>query len=187
MGLAAESLPSATTPIAVVQAAENHAGVGNAPQLLVAYPNFGGDHLLGGDVGLQVLASENLSLFGNVSWVSDDFFDNEKTGEELETAVLSLNAPAMKFKLGATYTADFGLSVTISGRYVDSYDMISGQYIGVVDSYFLLDLGVGYDFGTGLRADVNVSNLLNNVHREFIGAPKLGRIGTARMLYTLNW
>ncbi len=187
VNLAAGSLPAATTPVAIVQPVENNAGVGNIPELLVGYPNFGEITYWGADVALQVLASEKLSLFGNLSWVSDDFFDNKETGEVSETAVLSLNAPAMKFKLGATYTTDFGLSVTGSGRYIDSFDMISGQYIGKVESYFLLDLGLGYDFGGGLRADVNISNVLDNVHREFIGAPKLGRVATARMLYTMNW
>jgi len=187
VGLAASSLPSASTPVAIVQAAENHAGAGNPPELLVTYPNFGSISYYGVDASLQVVASDNLSLFANMSWVSDDFFDNEETGEELESAVLAMNAPARKYKLGGTYQTDVGLSVTASGRYVAGFHMISGQYVGRVDPYFLLDMGIGYEISEGLRADLNVSNLTNYLHREFIGAPKLGRIGTLRLLYTAGW
>ena len=178
VGIAGSGLPSASTPIGVVQPNENHAGVGNLPELLVTYPNFGHISYYGADVSVQVLASDQLSLFANMSWVSDDFFDNTETGEDLATATLALNAPALKYKLGGSYRLDNGLSVIASGRYVDGFRMVSGQYIGDVDPYFLVDLGVGYDVGRGLRADLNVANVTDNVHREFIGAPKIGRVAT---------
>ena len=187
VGIAGSDLPSASTPVGVVQPNENHAGIGNLPELLVTFPNFGHISYYGADVAVQVLASEELSLFANMSWVSDDFFDNTETGEDEPTATLALNAPALKFKLGGAYRLDNGLSVIASGRYVDGFTMVSGQYIGDVDPYFLVDLGVGYDIGRGLRADLNVANVTDNLHREFIGAPKIGRVGTLRLLYTTGW
>ncbi len=187
VGIAGSALPSASTPVGVVQPNENHAGEGNLPELLVTYPNFGQINYYGADLALQVLASDALSLFGNMSWVSDDFFDHTETGEENESAVLALNAPAMKFKLGGTMRFNNGLSLTVSGRYIDGFRMISGQYIGDVESYFLVDLGIGYRLGRALRADLNVANVTNNLHREFIGAPKVGRVGALRLLYDMSW
>lgn len=187
--LAGSALPDASTPIGVVQPNENHAGVGNIPELLVAYPNFGHIRYHGVDVGLQVLASDDLSLFANLSWVNDDFFDNTETGEESPTAVVSLNAPATKFKFGWAYDFANGFSVNASGRYISGFRVISGQYIGDVEPYFLMDLGVGYALDNvlripgNLRFDLNISNVTDNVHREFIGAPKIGRLMTARLLY----
>ena len=187
IGLAGGDLPSGSTPIAVVQPKENNAGAGNLPELMVTYPNFGNIRYYGFDAALQILASDNLAVFANLSWVSDEYFDADETGEEDPALVLALNAPSIKFKLGGTYRLGNGLSVTASGRYVDGFSMISGQYIGYVDPYFLADIGVGYSIGGGLRADLNVSNLTNNEHREFIGAPKIGRIGTLRLLYDMGW
>jgi outer membrane receptor for ferrienterochelin and colicins len=63
----------------------------------------------------------------------------------------------------------------------------SGPYVGDVESYFLMDVGVGYDFGrsvAGLRVDMTVQNVLDNVHREFYGAARIGRMGIARLTYT---
>ena len=187
VGIAGSQLPGATTPVGIVQTAESHAGIGNIPELLVTYPNFGHISYFGADAAIQILASDDLSLFANLSWVSDDYFDHTETGEESESQVLALNAPALKLKLGGSYRLDNGLSITSSGRYVDGFQMVSGQYIGKVEPYFLLDLGIGYDIRRGLRADLNVSNITDNLHREFIGAPKIGRVGTLRLLYNAGW
>ncbi len=186
VSLAESDLPSPKTPVGVVQPAENHAGAGNLPELLITYPNFGHVSLFGADAAVNVLASDALSLFANMSWVSDDFFDHTETGEEDSTAVLALNAPGLKVKLGGAYRFGNGLSIISSGRYVKGFSMVSGQYIGDVESYFLMDLGVGYRITGGLRADLSVANVTNNVHREFIGAPKVGRVATLRLLYTVR-
>ena len=172
VGLAADQLPSAQTPIGIVQPNENRAPEGSIPELLVTYPNFGHVKYFGADVAVQVLASDNLSLFGNMSWVSDDFFDHTETGEDDPTAVLYMNAPSLKFKMGGAYEFDNGLSIMASGRYIKGFMMFSGQYNGEVDPYFLVDLGVGYQLDRGLRlpgslrADLHDSNVTNNLHRE---------------------
>ena len=41
---------------------------------MLAYPNFGDVGYYGVDVAAQLIASRALTLFGNMSWVSDDFF-----------------------------------------------------------------------------------------------------------------
>jgi len=78
--------------------------------------------------------------------------------------------------------------VNVSGRYTEGFPVQSGSYVGDIDSYFLLDAGAGYAFdrvAPGLRLDVTVQNVLNNEHREFIGAPRIGRFAMARLTYTL--
>ena len=56
--------------------------------------------------------------------------------------------------------------------------MNSGVYVGEVDSYTVVDANLVYNlpiqFGAALKLDV--SNLLNNKHRESVGAPKIGRL-----------
>ena len=185
----AGSLPGPSTPVGVVQPNENNPGVGMTPELMLSYPNFGSISYYGVDASVQVIASQELSLFGNISWISDDFFDNTETGEDDPSQVLALNAPAFKAKFGGSYRHASGLAVHGSGRYIQGFPVNSGPYRGDVDSYFLIDLGVGYDFDgqvDGLRADLGVSNLLDSDHREFIGAPKLGRVAIGRLTYTFG-
>ena len=187
--LAGGDLPSATTPVAIVQPVENNAGVGQTPEIMLSYPNFGNISYLGADLSLQVLASEYLSLFGNMSWLSDNYFDASEVGNASGQDVeLSMNSPSFKFKLGGEYRAGGGWSVNLSGRYINGFKVLSGPYVGDVESYFVLDLGGGYAFrNSGLRADLVVNNLLDSSHREFVGAPKLGRIAIGRLTYALDW
>lgn len=197
-GFAADALPSATTPVAVVQPQENNAGPGSVPELMLAYRNFGEVDYYGVDVAAEIMATDEISVFGNLSWVSDDFFDADELNEENENLALALNAAALKVKGGISYAQLGGFSANVAGRYVEGFPVQSGPYVGGrpapfddpnpgVESYFLLDLGLGYDFARyapGLRVDVTVQNILDNMHREFIGAPEIGRMGMARLTYS---
>jgi len=187
MNIAGGSLPDASTPVAIVQAAENNPGPGAVPELMLSYRNFGNVDFFGADIAFQYLASDALSLFGNVSLVSDDFFDAEELDEDGTQLSLALNAPTFKGRGGAQYTFRNGLSVNVAGRYTEEFPIRSGPFEGTIDSYFLLDLGAGYDlsdFTPGLRLDVNVTNVTDNEHYEFIGAPQLGRMAMARLTYS---
>ncbi len=187
--LAGDQLPSASTPVAVVQAASNDAGAGKTPELMLAYRNFGNVDYIGVDASFQYMASKDLNLFANVSFVSDDFFDASELDEKGTDLSLALNAPAFKVRGGFDYTFDSGFSVNAAGRYSDAFPISSGPYQGTLDSYFLVDLGFGYDlnrFTPGLRVDVGVQNALDDTHREFIGAPQLGRMAIGRLTYTVK-
>ena len=142
----AGGLPDATTPVAIVQPRENNPGVGRTPELLVTYPNFGTLKVYGMDASVQYLVSTTLSVFGNVSWVSDNFFSAEDLGEEDPSLSISLNGPSFKFKFGGHYRLDNGLDITASGRYIQGFPVVSGPYTGDIDDYFVMDAGVGYAF-----------------------------------------
>ena len=155
----------------------------------LAYRNFGRIEYWGMDISLQYLHSETLSFFANVSVVSDDFFDNKELNETNTDLSLALNAPTFKSKFGFAYNVPLGLSLNAAARYVKGFPVVSGSYIGDVDDYFLVDAGVGYDLGriySGMRFDVSIQNVLNNEHREFIGAPKVGRLALARLSYSFQ-
>ena len=187
-GLAGGSLPDATTPVAVVQPAEHALGPGQVPELLLTYRNFGRVQYYGVDLNVQLMLSERASVFGNLSWVSDDFFDNEELDEADVDLAVALNAPTLKAKAGVSYRRPGGLSLSLSGRYTEGFPVRSGPYVGEVESYFLLDVGGGYDFGRyvpGLRLELTVQNALDHDHREFVGAPQIGRLALARLTYAL--
>jgi iron complex outermembrane receptor protein len=185
--LVPQTLPNAQTPIAIVEALENAVQPGEYPEAFLSYRNFGNIDYQGVDMSVQVLATDDVTLFGNLSWVSDNFFDYKDLGETDESLSLALNAPKLKGKLGARYAKAGSFSAGFSARYTDSYPVRSGPYVGEVPEYFLLDLNAGYDFADfGLRIDVTVQNVLDEIHREFVGAPLLGRVGMARLTYTIK-
>jgi iron complex outermembrane receptor protein len=189
VALAGDALPSAGTPVAIVQPEQNNPGVGNTPELMLTYRNFGQVSFYGADIAFQYLASDQLSVFGNASIVTDDYFDDEELDEAGTGLELSLNAPKLKGSAGFKYAFDSGLSINAAGRYTDGFPVLSGPYVGDVDSYVLLDVGAGFDMGSfqpGLRIDLQISNVLDNMHREFIGAPQMGRMGQARLTYTIQ-
>ena len=184
--LASASLPSPTTPIAVVQPTENNAGAGVAPELMMTYRNFGRVTYYGLEAEMQVAVTERTTVSGSLSYMSDDFFNHKELGEENPDLFVSVNASTFKTGGGVAYHVPNGPSFQLAGRYVQGFIVRSGPYNGVVDDYFLLDAGAGYDFARvmpGLRLDVTVQNVFNHMHREFIGAPKIGRMGLARITY----
>jgi outer membrane receptor for ferrienterochelin and colicins len=75
-------------------------------------------------------------------------------------------------------------SANLSVRHQDGFPVASGPYAGDVPSFTQVDVGAGYDFSRtirGLRADVLVQNVLDDKHREFIGAPLIGRMALVRV------
>lgn len=184
VALAEPDFPSA---VGIVQPAENNPGPGTAPELMLSYRNFGKVDYYGVDVSLDYFHNENFSFFANASFVSDDFFDAGELDEDNENLAIALNAPTMKGKIGAKYSADSGLTANFSLRHTEGFPISSGPYVGDLPSFTLVDLGVGYDLSEsvpGLKVDVGVNNALNEEHRQFIGAPLLGRMVIGRLTYT---
>ena len=153
----------------------------------LSYRNFGRVRYYGADINMQFAPTGRTNLFANASLVSDDFFDNKELDEANVALEVALNAPRFKTKFGGSYSIPQSWSANVSGRYQDGFPVRSGPYTGQLESFFLLDLGAGYDFSrvaNGLRLDVLVQNVLNDKRREFIGAPEIGRMALARMTFS---
>jgi iron complex outermembrane receptor protein len=178
------TLPVEGSPIGIVQPRENAI----PGQLLLTYRNFGEVEYFGIDISSQFAVSDQLSIFGNLSWVDDNFFDSDELGEEVATLELAMNAPDWKVKAGFDYSVPEGVRFGAALRHINGFRVRSGPYEGDVPDYTLLDVNAGYDLNaltSGLRFDLTILNLLDNGHREFIGAPRLGRLAMARLTYTM--
>jgi len=142
--------------------------------VMLTYRNFGEISLNGLDVNLVYFPSDQWSLTGSYSYVDKTLFENVDG-----IADIALNAPGNKYKLGTSYTFDQQqLTLGAQWRYVGAFRQESGVFVGDVDAYSLLDLNASclLPFGSNLRLGVDVSNALDNKHRTFIGAPKIGRL-----------
>jgi iron complex outermembrane receptor protein len=158
--------------------------------LVLTYRNFGDVDLWGADLTFQYLATDRLSLTGSYSHVSDECFrfsEADPDAEECSSPLdIALNAPTNKGSIGARWE-DKVLGLTLDGRarFSATFPMNSGVYTGTVDGYTVVDANVGYRFRSiaGASVSLTATNLFDNVHREFVGAPELGRLLLVRLQY----
>lgn len=183
---------SSTAKLAAALLAENYAqiplgttavtGADDSAAILFAPRNFGSISLWGGDIATEFRPDSKWTFAGTVSFVSDNLFKNVDN-----TADVPLNAPKYKSSLSVDYTDDdMGLNIGVRWRWNGGFEMLSGIFSGFVNSYNLIDLTTSYDFREihGVRLIVSVNNLLDFHHREFAGAPNIGRFTTLRAAYS---
>ena len=157
--------------------------VGDPYDLLLTYRNFGDVDLWGVDFGATLMASDQLSFSASYSFVNRNFYENLDGISDL-----ALNSPMNKASLAATYRNDrTGLAVELRGRYVDAFPVNSGVYIGEIDAYTLMDASATYALPFARSTEIGLAgtNLLDDRHREFVGAPELGRMVLFRIRQTL--
>ncbi len=178
------------SPVGVVQPdQEVLPGGGTTEQVggFLSYRNFGEVEYWGVDASVELDLTDTFTAFGNVSYVSDDFFDNEDLDETDTSLSLALNAPSFKTKGGFDFGLPAGFSVGVTVHYVDGFPVRSGPYVGDVEAYTLLDVRADYNVPAvpGLRLTLTGKNVLDDRHREFVGAPPLGRMLMGRLTYDL--
>ncbi len=158
----------------------------DSSDILLTYRNFGDVDLWGADLAFQFLATDRLSLSGNYSYVSEECFDFNEDGSCTSATDISLNAPQHKGSIGARFSdAVSGFTLEGRARFVDEFVMNSGVFIGEVESYTVFDANVGYQLPFAPQAAVTLTatNLFDNMHQEFVGAPELGRLLLLRLTY----
>ncbi len=174
----------AVTPVAIVQPVENP----NPGEMVLTSVNFGRITYWGFDASTQIFVSNDLDLFGNISFLSNDIFDDADLGDAGSGRILTINAPKFKASWGLNYRLYENFAMNATMRYSNGFPMITGFFSGEADPYFLVDLGVGYRFDDlvpGLRFDIHALNLFDEQHREFVGAPKIGRFVMARLIWKM--
>ena len=157
--------------------------VGDPYDIFLTYRNFGTVDLSGADLGATFLLSDQLSFTGTYSVVNKNLFKNQDG-----IADIALNSPINKATLAANYRSlRKGLAVELRGRYVDRFPMNSGVWVGDVRSYALLDANMTYalSFSRGTDVSLAATNLFDDRHREFVGAPELGRLLLVRVRKSL--
>lgn len=158
----------------------------NAPgtDIIVTYRNYGKLTVWGADFAGELLVDDRVSVLGTYSWVNRDLFPRAEVGGLSD---ITLNAPATKGSLTTRFRderANWGGD--LRARYVHGFPVQSGVYIGTVKSYTLVDGSVDFPVpqAPGLQLTVTGSNLLNTIHREFVGVPEIGRLLMTQLRYT---
>ena len=100
----------------------------------------------------------------------------------LTKAKESVNAPKHKAGLKIQYNpVKYPLTVSLNGRYVDSFDWSSGIYYGKINAYSIFDLHLGYQINKNIKMNFTINNILDHNHTEIIGGPSLGRVMMLRL------
>ncbi len=167
-------------------APDQRANAATPQDLILTYRNFGDVNFWGSDVSAQFLATDKLSFRATGSWVSDRCFDFNNDGKCTSSADVALNAPNKKGSFTARWD-DAGMGLAMEGRvrYSDPFPMNSGVYVGRVGKYTVFDANVSYRLAAIPGATLNVTgtNIFDDLHQEFIGAPELGRMVMFRVEY----
>lgn len=155
--------------------------------LAAGYRTFGPRTFYGMDLGLEYYVSNDLSIFGNFSWVDKVEFFQDVIGTDAEEEIqTNLNIPKNKFRLGFNYTPITGIRGNLAFQHDDSYFSNSGQFSGITDERNLVDAGIGYKFDNGLSVDVTATNVLDNEYRYLPNFPKIGRRMIAKITYSFG-
>lgn len=154
--------------------------------LLVTYRNFGDVSYWGADLAAHFLVTDMIQLEGNYSFQSEDCFDFEEDASCIGSQDIALNAPNHKGSFGATVDdQSAGYTAGARVRFNAGFPMNSGVYQGDVEAYQVVDASIGYrlPFQPGTHVSLTANNILNNLHREFVGAPEIGRMLLLRVRY----
>jgi iron complex outermembrane receptor protein len=147
--------------------------------ILLVTPQGGAYTFIGLDLDLQARLSERFSVSGNYSWVSRDSVN--QTGA---LANWAMGAPKRKGSVALEYRDERrGLTASARARALSTFPVVAGQWRGTVDAYAVVDLAAGcrLPWGNNVRLSVTAFNVLDNRHREYVGAPRIGRLIVSRL------
>jgi len=154
--------------------------------IAAGYRTFDKRTFIGADLGLEYFISDDLSAFGNLSWVNRNDFMQNVVGVEGNPLPSYLNIPKFKYRLGVNYTPELGFRGNLSFQHDDSYFAAAGQYSGNTEPRNLVDAAVGYKFDFGLSIDLTATNVLDTQYRYLPNMPKIGRRFLAKLTYTIG-
>ena len=157
--------------------------------LLLTYRNYGEVSYWGADFAARFLVTDMIQLDGTYSFQSEDCFEFDEGNNEEECSGpqdIALNAPNHKGSFGLTVddqAAGYTLGARV--RFNAGFPMNSGVYIDEVEAYQVIDASLGYrlPFQPGAHVSLTANNILDNMHREFVGAPEIGRMLLLRLRY----
>lgn len=165
--------------------------IANDTDVILTNRNFGDISVNGLDFSIAYFPHPRWALTANYSFVTQKGFNlfqkpNRVYFENVDgVSDIALNAPANKAGLAAEYrNRARSLEIELRGRYVEGFPMTSGVYSGEVQTYTLFDANLAYDlpFSAGTRFTLSALNLFDKEHREFVGAPLLGRMILAKLV-----
>jgi iron complex outermembrane receptor protein len=153
------------------------------PDIILTYHNFGALHRWGSDMGARLMVNDHVTLTGSYSLTTKDLFPRAEVGGLTDIA---LNSPHARESAGVVFSSEHTSAGAVV-RHVTAFPMNSGVYIGRVEPYTVADVQAAYQpAARDITISLSIQNLLDTRHREFVGAPVLGRFVMLQAEYTLH-
>jgi len=150
------------------------------PTALLQLRHQGGSFTrLGVDLDVSYLVTEGFTISGNYSWVNRD-----SIGSAGGSDMAVLSAPRNKAALGVNFRPERSWwGVWAQGLAVETYPVKSGVFQGTIPGYAVMNAGVTAQLprNRDLTFSLTATNVFNHVHQEYVGAPAIGRLVTARI------
>ena len=176
--------------------------------------NYGEVRAYGLDVGISYTFSKFLSLAARYSWFGSDISKNNLKNDANKDGYVSLeerslNAPTHRGNLilNLDNLHKEKLSLSISARFVESYDFYSASQIGTASGkgkrgvverpgqppirknfdwgplggFTTIDLRGSYKLNEMVRFNLGITNLLDTDQVEFVASPSIGRLYMAEV------
>ena len=147
-----------------------------SPPLALTYISYGRVNMWGLDASLYAFITERISADVNFSLLGRKGYYNKLTGN-----LDPINAPRFKLNAKLTYMAEKGFLGNLGFRYIPEFEWSAGVHFGTIESYLVIDGMLGYKFNERYDLLLNINNINDDVHREIIGGPKLGRHITLKL------
>jgi len=147
-----------------------------SPPLALTYISYGRVNMWGLDASLYAFITDRISADVNFSLLGRKGYYNKLTGN-----LDPINAPRFKLNAKLTYMAEEGFLGNLGFRYIPEFEWSAGVHFGTIESYLVIDGMLGYKFNERYDLLLNINNINDDVHREIIGGPKLGRHITLKL------
>ncbi len=159
--------------------------IDGVPLYAAGYRTFEEYDYWGTDIGLNYFVNNDLSIFGNYSWTSDNIFNPQIVGVD-GTEQTTIAQPTNRYRLGWNLTPEYGWTANMAFQHDPSFPVFLGQYSGDTDERNLVDAGVGYRFDSGLQLAVTAQNLFDSKYRTYPNFPQIGRRVLGTLTYTFG-
>lgn len=179
-------------PLGVVQPTGRASTESHPTDLLIGTRNYleNSVEFYGVDASFEARANDDWSFNGSLSWLNKNYWyaGELNSTDSSSQNPFALNMPKYRGSIGARYSGlTRGMSVELRDRWSDAFKMVDNYWVGDIGARHVLDLTINYrlEAWNSLMLTLSVTNVLNNLHQELIGAPQIGRLTALRAAYTL--
>ncbi|WP_397363288.1 TonB-dependent receptor domain-containing protein [Olleya sp. R77988] len=131
----------------------------------------------GVDLGLDYALTDDVSLFGNASWISKNYWEEINILGSDQKVPFALNVPDLKAKFGVDYLPETGFSANVAARYRSEFESVNGSsWTGTNDASTVVDVSLGYKFNDNYKFNLSVTNAFDQDYRPITNAPYVGRL-----------
>lgn len=143
---------------------------------LLSFSNFGSAQSTGIELGAHYALPRGWTIQGSYTGFHSNVSDVPENP-------LLPNTPVHQFSAGTAY-AQGQFAGSLRYRWVDSFQWLSGIYVGQVPSYGVLDFNGSYKLTRHVTAGADLANLLDDDHYQAFGGDLLGRRALGHLTYS---